>query len=125
MTTAAALLVALLDTGPQQVCVDVSNTKSLFHVTCDDGSRLMDTAGHLNYRCVRERCSLFDESCWDYRLSHCYDDGIDNGECALESETCTTLGGCLWLWAWCDGTLECAEGGVISEWCVCTEEDEG
>lgn len=120
---AAALLVALLDTDPQQVCVDAKISPSLTQVACDNGSYLVDALGNINYRCVRERCSLFDESCWDFRLSHCFDDGVDNGQCALESETCTTLGGCLWLWAWCDGTLDCAEGGVSSEWCVCTEDE--
>jgi hypothetical protein len=122
MTIAAALLVALLDTDPQQVCVDVKSFAPLTRVACDNGSYLVDEGGNINYRCVRDRCSLFDESCWDFRLSHCYDDGIDNGQCALESETCTTLGGCLLLWAWCEGTLDCAEGGVSSEWCVCTED---
>jgi hypothetical protein len=109
------------------MCADLEPVEPIFsleNVMCDDRSYLIDSAGKLNARCVLEGCTLYDEYCWDYRLEHCYDDGILNGECTTKSTDCTTPGGCLWLWAWCDGVWECAEGGISSGWCTCVTEDE-
>lgn len=123
MTIAAGLLLAVFSTDPQ-VCDD---EKYVPHdvVVCDDGSTLYDRdgrTGDINYRCIREGCSMFEEDCWDFRLDHCYDHDVSNGQCTLAEETCTTKGGCIWLWAWCEGTLHCGPGGVNSEWCVCITE---
>lgn len=119
--TIASILLMVLGADPQ-MCVE-EEEYSLDAVFCDDGVPLVDPSGQVNYECRLNGCSMYEETCWGYRLDHCYDDGFPNGQCALAEITCTSSIGCLGLWAICAGTLDCANGGVKSGWCVCTEEE--
>ncbi|PRQ07570.1 hypothetical protein [Enhygromyxa salina] len=122
MTVITLLLSVLFSGGPQE-CAEVETMDpALYDVRCDDGSALINPRGDINKRCVLDGCSIASQSCWDYRLEHCYDNGVLNGQCELASETCTNTPACLHLMAFCSGTFECANDDIWSGWCVCEEE---
>ncbi|WP_157596326.1 hypothetical protein [Plesiocystis pacifica] len=87
-------------------------------VRCDDGTPMVVGPYKLNEHCSIDGCLLGSQSCWNYKLEHCYDDGEPNQMCELAESTCTTSWGCAWLLANCEGEWACA----TPSWCVCHEE---